>query len=298
MHASYPDQLNAHRQNSCPKLGLKDDPASFSTFPSKLNGCTHVYPVETPSFEHQWRYCLQNDYPLCPIYKSTPGDKMPKEILLKYKGSAPRKRYLIIGASICFVVITLLIFFRFRVPGFIETNLAFTPTSTEILRPTMTPTSATENLTGLPNFQSPTKPTATETPISPTPTQTNVIFALDTPIGDEQLFVIHRVAEGETLQLFANKYHTSVEAITAINFDLIVPLWSNWLVIIPVNTTDVSELPLFEAHQVEEGKISIQDLANQLSASLEEMLRYNNLDVDYILKRGDWLLVPRKRPQP
>jgi hypothetical protein len=150
----------------------------------------------------------------------------------------------------------------------------------------------------LPITPSLTEPLATDTQVPPTPTARIVILTLDTPIGGDQKFIIHRVAEGETLQIFANKYHTSVEAIKDINFDLIIPLWTDWLVVIPENITDVSKLPLFEAHQVEEEYIKIQDLAIKLSASLEEMIYYNNIEENYLLRKGDWLLVPREKPQP
>ncbi len=53
----------------------------------------------------------------------------------------------------------------------------------------------------------------------------------------------HRVAEGESLQVFANLYNTSVEAIRNVNYDLIAPLWIDWLVVIPMNTMDVSGIP-------------------------------------------------------
>ena len=292
------DHLNLQNQNSCPKLGLKEDPDSYSAFPLKINACYHVRPVDTPNLSHQRSYCLTSAYLHCPIYESAPGSKMPKEISLKKETLSKDKLFLLTGIGILLVVIILFFSFRSGIPRLFTIDEQSTPSPTASVSPTITPVQPSETATTLPITPSLTEPLATDTQVPPTPTARIVILTLDTPIGGDQKFIIHRVAEGETLQIFANKYHTSVEAIKDINFDLIIPLWTDWLVVIPENITAVSKLPLFEAHQVEEEYIKIQDLAIKLSASLEEMIYYNNIEENYLLRKGDWLLVPREKPQP
>ncbi|MEA3325750.1 MAG: LysM domain-containing protein [Chloroflexota bacterium] len=146
--------------------------------------------------------------------------------------------------------------------------------------------------------------TQTDPPPSPTkqltstPTDVKPVLTLDIPIGSEYQFIIHRVKEGESLQIFADLYNTSVEAIRAVNYDLIAPLWIDWLVIIPVNTTDVEDIPTFEPYQVESDQITISELSKQLSTQLEDLLLYNNLDSEHVLYQGEWLLIPRERSEP
>lgn len=298
MRNDNPDHLKFQNQNSCPKLGLKEDPDSYSAFPLNINACYQVRPVDIPNLSHQRSYCLTSAYLHCPVYESAPGGKMPKEISLKKETLSKDILFLLSGIGVLLVIIILFFSFRSGRPRFFAIDELSTPSPTTSVSPTITPAQPIDTATTVPITPSLTELLATDTRVPPTPTAIIVILTLDTPIGGDQNFIIHRVAEGETLQIFADKYHTSVEAIKAINFDLIIPLWTDWLVIIPVNVIDVSKLPLFEAHQVEEEYIKIQDLSTKLSASLEEMIHYNNIEENYLLRKGDWLLVPREKPQP
>jgi len=147
--------------------------------------------------------------------------------------------------------------------------------------------------------QTQTEPSPTLTiQLTLTPTYEKPVLALDTPIGDENQFIIHRVAEGESLQIFANLYNTSVEAIRNVNYDLIAPLWIDWLVVIPMNTTDVTGIPTFEPYQVESDQISISELSELLSTSIADIIKYNNLNTEHFLVQGDWLLIPKERSTP
>lgn len=293
MQAQDQDQHQHQAQNSCPKLGLRDDPATFSAFPSLMNACSHVQPIATPNIAHQRAFCLHHAHINCPVFQSPPGGKLPKELMLIKRGIDRRTRRLIIGILALIITLVIVLWLRLAKPTLM---IEFSPTELDPALSAVETTQVTVTEETVVSTPSPTDVAATETQPPSTPTQEDPLLALDTPIGDNVQFIIHRVAEGETLQIFANKYNTTVEAITAINYDLIVPLWTNWLVIIPLNFTDVSDLPVFEAHQVEEEHIPIEVLAELLSASIDEIIRYNNLDANHILHQGEWLLVPRERP--
>lgn len=299
MHANLQDKLSSRPQHSCPDIGLKEDPATFSAFPSQQNACHHVRPVQVPNIPHQRTYCLQSAHLHCPIFEAQPGVRMPREIQHKtHRLSRKTRNLLVVGGIIATLLILVFIWNFIGRPWFSIPGEVILPTLTQPAaapQETLLVTVTVDQFTQTP---SPTLALLTPTDPPPTSTQEDPILALETPIGGEIQFIIHRVKEGETLQMFADQYNTTVEAITAINYDLIVPLWAHWLVIIPVNITEVNDLPAFEAHQVAEEGIRVRELAEQLSASLEDMMRYNNIDANHTLHAGEWLLIPRERLQP
>jgi LysM repeat protein len=118
------------------------------------------------------------------------------------------------------------------------------------------------------------------------------MHTLDMPIGSAHLFVIHRIVQGESLFTMATKYNTSTEAIKNVNYNMPDPVWVDWLVIIPVDTSDVSGLPTFEAYMVVEGGVSIKWLAEILKLDTTSLKFYNGLENDYLLSDGEWLLLP------
>jgi len=286
---------------SCPYLGLKDDRVSYTAFPSRWNVCYHAQPPETPNFSHQRHFCLQTAHKRCHIFRAEETRKLPKAIRYQSKGLSKRtKRIILIGSISCLVILVFAgILLRDQWFNALVGMISFEGqvTETPFMAATAVPTqeyAATEDRDqGTQPSPTVIEPTDTPATIAPSPTIHDPILALDTPIGEEYQFVIHRVAEGESLQIFADQYNTSIEAINAVNHNLIAPLWINWLIIIPVNNTDVMELPTFEAYQVEE-EISVRTLAEELSINLENVLFYNAIDSDHILHEGEWLLVPRE----
>ena len=119
------------------------------------------------------------------------------------------------------------------------------------------------------------------------------VLALDTPIGRDQKFIIHRVIEGESLQYLADRYNTSPQAIMTVNDDIISPLWVGWIVVIPMNTTDVDGLPSFSAYQIDNEGITLERIAAQLDVSAEQLSLYNYIEEEHILHKGEWLIIPR-----
>lgn len=289
---------------SCPYLGLVDDRESFTSYPSEWNVCYHVEPIAVPNHSHQEAYCLTTEFSFCPIFITKSPQKMPDEIKLRRQISFKKIKQIGIIAVLVLLAILILVGVLFRelwlgqMPVFssgmgtqteiinsddlqIGTKAEQTSTGT-FLEISLTP-QATENM--------PEDPTTI-----PNPTKTNPILALDVPVGDEVKFVMHRVLPGESLAIFADQYNTSIDAIIAVNANLISPLWVDWVVIVPVNFSDVTGLPAFEAYQVEEEGVLLESLAERLSAAVDEMALYNNINTDHKLHAGEWLLVPRGNP--
>jgi LysM repeat protein len=115
--------------------------------------------------------------------------------------------------------------------------------------------------------------------------------ALETPIGIEHQFIIHRILLGESLPLISTHYGTTVEAIQLVNSYIQIPLLVDFLVIIPVNQTDVSGLPAFEAYRVEKDT-PVEELAQQLLVDPAVLKYYNDLKDGQVLTAGEWVLVP------
>jgi len=302
------DKNNHSLHNTCPYLGLFDDPKTFSAYPSEWNVCHHVTPISTPTFGQQQNFCLSAAYSNCPIFNAPPGQKMLKDIQSPKSGLSiikkKRLRTLIISAVLLLVILGIVIsnLITGDKIGFISQDMN-TPNKintgiSQVTSQTSQKTTPQENT--IEKFtQTQTEPSPTLTiQLTLTPTYEKPVLALDTPIGDENQFIIHRVAEGESLQIFANLYNTSVEAIRNVNYDLIAPLWIDWLVVIPMNTTDVTGIPTFEPYQVESDQISISELSELLSTSIADIIKYNNLNTEHFLVQGDWLLIPKERSTP
>lgn len=300
MNASY------QVQPCCPFLGLEHDQATYKDFPSSLNVCFHTKPEKTPALAHQRIYCLSENYTECPVFSAPKGNKMPGEIQYQQETKRGRNRLLIgITAALILILIFLLGFLREIGWDFLkferqeQTPLSttsrdsslrqFTPTE----EPLITATMATATIT-------PTEimPTSTQTPIpSPSPSATQrPIFALDTPIGADPQFIIHRALPGETLLLFANRYNTSVEAIYAVNLDLQQVLWVDQIVIIPMDRTDLSGIPAFTAYQIAEETTNLEEISDLFSVSLDDLVRFNHIGPRYLLTQGEWILIPQGQP--
>ena len=290
------------KPNICPHLALKGDTDSYAAFPSSINVCTRGHQSVTPAISHQRFFCLTPNYVDCSYFQSEKAEKFPKDIKFKTQGlSGNLKRILLIFSmgALLTVIVLLFVFgegWRNQQSGFEATQtqkVAFFPTQVDqriLLSDTPQIDEMVETETSTPGSFG-VSPTASM--ITPTPTRLDPVLALDTPIGGENQFIIHRVLDGESLQYYADLYKTSIEAILAVNENLILPMWVGWVVVIPLNTVDVTKFPTFVPHQIEEEGISISALADELTVPVEELAFYNNIDTGHILHEGEWVLVPR-----
>jgi LysM repeat protein len=293
------ENINSLKANggNCPHLGLKDDPRTILSYPTVWNYCQHCKPISVPKFEHQRAFCLTSDFTLCPVYKENAGSSLPRELRHLYHGDASSKKFLrkyLIGALIVLLFVIALIFIILRlIPGM--------QAPTNKLNPTLTAvgiTSPTETIPPTPDLdltrtaESLSQPTSTPT-LKPTSTVPINPHTLDSPIGTNPRFIIHRVKSGENLDLYAQDYHTTIEAIRAVNYYLPTPLWEDWLIVIPLDTTDTTNLPAFEAYMVTEKNITIEKLAQSNLVDPVLLKKYNGYPDNYQLTAGEWILIPR-----
>jgi hypothetical protein len=281
----------------CPHLGLKHDPTTSFSYPSKGHVCFHAERKPTPELDFQRTTCLTAQHINCPVYKSPPGVRLPENIRQPRDQIKFQAKFILWALLIIILGLGAYLSIKYRgqllsqiegfvVPAWQQTQQALPPTlpptatvewiPTETQQPTATPTSTPE-------------PTA-----SPTVTRGPAVLALGTPIGGDIQFIIHRVIEGESLGQYASRYNTTEAAIRAVNFDMPSVLFIDWILVIPIDITDTTGLPAFQPIQMQEGGISVEAFANQLGVDVEDISLYNNLYPDRILQSGEWILVPRE----
>lgn len=282
----------------CPYLGMMEDAHTSLNFPSNWNLCNHCEPAATPKFKHQEEFCLGGKFEDCPLFSSDGLSEMPRQILIENREvtSSFWRRYRLIAIGVLFALALpvgwKLISERFTADVKSEqTPIAalIVPTSMEIVPPTI----------DLP-FDSTLTPAPVSTPIVASISTSGASgHQLETPIGTDYKFVIHRILEGETIEQFADQFDTSVEAILAVNSATRNPGWSGTLLVIPVGFTDVTALPSFIVYQVQETDrgSSIEAMAQNLRVTPLDLKYYNGWSHpgDRPLV-GDYLLVPRARP--
>lgn len=292
----------------CPYLALKEDPKTFSSYPSKWNACFHSKPVSSPTIRHQREFCLDENHVNCFLYKTSEEIKMPKEMGTKSKGlffEAKRKQRIYVwGVVILLVGLGIILGGRLVITHLLGDPDISEPTEgiSAIITDDASQIVETVDVTPSPLSNGIPKYTPTPTISLPTPTSTLTSttppLALETPIGLEYQIVIHRAVEGESLLLFANWYSTNPEAIQAINLDLSYPIKVGDLVIIPIGITDVSSLPKFKPYEVLDEGISVRELAEQIDVSVVDLCFYNNIDENQTLHKGDWIIVPQPTNSP
>jgi hypothetical protein len=140
--------------------------------------------------------------------------------------------------------------------------------------------------------------TITTTPtITVTSTAVPVTRGLDVPfsVGADK-FVIHRILDGESLELIARKYTTTVSVIRKINVFMPVPLWAGSVILISPGMQAVNpSLPAFEPYHVPDAVITLAELALRLKVD-EDLLKYYTACADPCrFDKNDLLIIPRLR---
>ncbi len=99
------------KRNTCPYLGLKDDPTTMLQFPSEEgNYCHHARPVAPVRAAYQRKFCLSGEHAACPIYLARQPVPLPAEIAAPRPLAIPNRRLLaVIGIPVIVVGIALLV---------------------------------------------------------------------------------------------------------------------------------------------------------------------------------------------
>jgi LysM repeat protein len=286
----------------CPYLGLKDDPATSLAYPSMWNHCHRAKPLDAASLDHQRKYCLTSAHTACPQFLAAEATPMPAEMRSQENGRRGRRPlWQPVTAVLALVILVAVVVWQgiargfFAFPARPESSTS-TPTWTEL------PPPATATATSLPATDgTPVTPAPSLTPTKtslPSPTIPIVYkLTLETPLGLNKQFMIHRMVEGESIDRLASKYGTTAALIQAINFYLASPLLIGTPVVIPLGRIDIQGLPSFEPQMVV-GSMTLEEFAQSQSVDASTLSYYNALPAAYRLLPGDWLLVPRQKIIP
>jgi hypothetical protein len=292
MKLSDGEEITDRKAQVCPFLGLKDDPATALSFPSSHNRCFHARPALPVKLEFQRAYCLEINHTSCEEYNRAPDKPLPSN--LRYvSGSGLREKFGNAGVWLLLLVFIIIVLIAWQVLsrgllGFGNPGQLGSAFSTNVVYQTL-PLVATQVLdTPTPTLFLTNTPTFPIQTFAPTVVSPHV---LETPIGVQHKLVIHRVLAGESIMSIASKYWTTVEAIQAVNYSLPIPLRIGWLIIVPINQTNVQGLPTFDAFEVSTD-VAVRTLAQQLSVDPALLELYNGLGNNEFMNSGDWVLVP------
>lgn len=308
--------MNSNNQNSifqnCPYLGLHDDQRTSLAYPSAWNYCYRAHPPASVSISHQITACLCPEFIHCPVYLTEQEGILPatlhgsSTLPAGHRKSARRKTRRIAWSVFIIILLTMLVIAGQRFfPGY----FSLTTAAVRLGLTYPVQVGAVPSLT--PNASLPQSlPTATLVPNTGTPTQTNSMinpsatplpkrcgYTLDTPFGVDVKFTLHQIASGENLDKLAVQHQTTVDAIRSVNYSMPLPVWEDWIVVIPVGILDVKELPSFEPYRADGTIFSLEELALQLNADAQSILKYNAFDASCTLFKG-WLIVPRTPKVP
>ena len=280
---------NLLRGKLCPFLGLEDDRETSLAYPSMHNCCFHAKPVVAVNLIKQRQYCISINYNTCPIYTNEIITKLPEgwgyRKLMRLQPQAWLLFALIAFVVVAAILVSILLGL-FERPRFIDIPQNSTVPTTMVNFPSPT----TEPLIIVPLVTEIPEPTSTEFIIQPTAISPHM---LETPFRNNPQILFHQLQQGDGFIMLAEKYATSVDAIKAINYGLTDTLLVNKIIIIPLNTTDVSNVPPFSLYKEESGGVAIEELANRMNLDAASLRTYNDLPEGYTVSQGEWLLIPR-----
>ena len=278
-------------ENHCRCLGLHDDADTALGFSSRWNYCHKSSPVKIPTLEIQRKICLETEHRTCPIFLAEEKKSLPKDWRMPDLAKRIRiiKRWITISILFFFLIASGLLLSGIWAPDWVG------KIQLPEAKPTITPRviqTYTPQVTALPNT-----PTATKE--SPTPTKEPFFsslcaYPLETPIGEIQQFLIHKVEYGESMTVLTAHYQTTAAAIDAVNYFLPSPLWAEQEIVIPLNTTSIEGLSSLKPVFVDRDDISLEDLAKKLRTSPSELIEFNHQDEACRSFHG-WVLVPTKK---
>ena len=188
-----PDPVTQYQQeiSGCPHLGLVDDPATRSLYPSVQGCCFHVNPPETVALQHQQTFCLTTQHVACPVFQQKQPTAMPPELRGEVPAANGNGRSVWVKWVMGVALLLLVGGVVWLAGGFTPDTDPATPvpplavldtpvatTTPTAIPPTATPTTRPS---ATPSPTATTEPTPTTTP-SPQPTATQTTTPSATPI--------------------------------------------------------------------------------------------------------------------
>ena len=297
-----------HQEMVCLTAGHQQCPvflrASSGPLPADLRGVHEVSSVKPG--RRKWGFLLAGLMLIAAAVYFLPGYLSPPSSAPAFSTSAPQTETPLPSATATSTVNSLAqnIIASFTADAF--TRIAnYSPTS----QITGTPPTPTVTTTPTRTFTPTKTPTRTLTPtitLSPIPTASPTFapppgngvacgYLLDTPFGGTIKFLLHRILPGENLSVYSETYGTNTAAILAVNYRLPLPVWADWVIVIPFQTGNVEGVPPFEPYQAVDARISLEELAYQLNTDAAALKQYNDFKEPCSIFSG-WLLVPRILP--
>lgn len=277
---------------SCPYMGLKNDPSTFSIYPSLINHCHRVQYPQAVKLSYQRSHCLTAGYESCPVFEEEWRGRLPAEIRAERTSSKSSRWRLVLILSGVVLLGTLGVIELGWFPYQIQWS---DPTATIKFAVVTPPTeTAVPSSTLIPSRTPPPKTPTQEMTLTPSPFPTPGP-ALETSFGPDGRYLIHLVNEGESYTYLENVYNTSEAVITATNILIAeTSLWpGTYLVILP-GVIDPIDLPKFKViyldHPAELGAIS-----SDYEISSEALREYNSLGEGDVIQPGRWLIIPQDR---
>lgn len=281
-------EIKGKESGFCPFIGFEEDPETALAYPAPYNFCNHCKPIAPVSLGHQRSACLTREFANCPVFQKDTLEPLPRELRGVRPESFKPTPWIPVGILVLVVMVTfivLAILGVIRVPG-----LTPIPAETQPTIKVNTPTEVTPPPSVTVENTANPEPTNT---LEATDTTPFTIHAIETPFGENPKLVIHQVQEGEGYYLMEKTYNTTEEAIKAINFELPQTLWVNKLLVIPVNTDDVTGLPQFSVREITSEGLTIEAYATRMQLNADALKIYNALPDGYLLEMGDFLIIPQ-----
>lgn len=76
-------ELSTRGMETCPHLGLSEDPHTCLAYPSEWNLCHRAHPASLVRFDHQRKACLSSEYVLCTVFQNKKIVPLPKQLQIR-----------------------------------------------------------------------------------------------------------------------------------------------------------------------------------------------------------------------
>ncbi len=301
--------MSSSHRRICPYLGLARDASTHMGFPSAENLCLHVDPRVSPSFSHQGSFCLRPLHEECSSYRearTSPPQDLP--------GRRVSRSLLILLAF----AVAASLFWLFRMGRMDLQSQASQEPPVDASGPSIPSASVwtfavapgPETHVSVPSFTAPATEPSSPVP-APSDTSTSTPHPVRTasppgrdglhdfeiskrPADSNQAYLVHLVKYGETLDVIAANFKTTIEAIMTVNYELKPPVWADYPIVVPVGAQDAAGLPCFDVYVVQDyDVIPAESLAYLLGVEVNLLEYYNLCSENCQFDKGDVLLVPR-----